>query len=259
MAHRDEAPIGAPCWIDLFTSDPDASRAFYSELFGWTSEEAGEEFGGYISFSKADQAVAGCMRNDGSSGMPDVWTVYLATDDVHKTVEAAEANGGQVHIPVMEIADIGTMALIGDPGGAAIGVWQPGTFKGFGVHAEPGAATWFELLTRHYDTSVAFYRDVFRWNTHTVSDSTEFRYTTCGEGDTQEAGIMDATSFLPEGVPAHWSVYFGVTDADETLARIVELGGAVTDPAKDTPYGRLAAATDPTGASFKLVAGSGSA
>ena len=255
MAHRDEAPIGAPCWIDLYTSDPDGSRAFYGELLGWTSEQAGEEFGGYISFSKDGQPVAGAMRNDGSTGMPDVWSVYLATDDIRKTVETAESNGGRVHIPVMEVADLGTMAMVSDAGGAAIGMWQPGTFNGFTVLVEPGTPSWFELLTRDYDASVAFYRDVFRWDTHTMSDTAELRYTTFGQGDTMHAGIMDATAFLPEGVPAHWSVYLGVADTDDALARIVELGGAIVDPATDTPYGRLATASDPTGARFKLVAG----
>jgi predicted enzyme related to lactoylglutathione lyase len=66
---------------------------------------------------------------------------------------------------------------------------------------------------------------------------------------------MDASAFLPEGLPAHWSVYFGVEDTDAALARIAELGGAVVEPATDTPYGRLAQAADPAGARFKLVAG----
>jgi predicted enzyme related to lactoylglutathione lyase len=87
-----------------------------------------------------------------------------------------------------------------------------------------------------------------------VSDTAEFRYTTLGEGDSQLAGIMDASQFLPEGVPAHWSVYFSVTDADETLDRIAALGGSIVTGAEDTPYGRLATAADPTGAVFKLVA-----
>ena len=37
------------------------------------------------------------------------------------------------------------------------------------------------------------------------------------------------------------------------LARAVELGGAVVQPAEETPYGRLATLTDATGATFKLV------
>ena len=38
-----------------------------------------------------------------------------------------------------------------------------------------------------------------------------------------------------------------------SLAKVVELGGSVTQPAEDTPYGRLAGAVDPTGAPFKLM------
>ncbi len=255
MPTRDETPIGAPCWIDLYTSDPDASRSFYRELFGWTSEAAGEEFGGYITFTKDGQAVGGGMRNDGSGGMPDVWSVHLTTDDARKTVETAEANGGHVIVQPMDVADLGTMSVVSDPGGASVGAWQPGTFKGFSVLNEPGTAAWFELLTRDYDTAVAFYRDVFRWPVRTMGDSPEFRYSTYGDAETQEAGIMDASAFLPEGVPAHWSVYFRVTDTDTTLARVVELGGAIVTPAEDTPYGRLATASDVTGAHFKLIAG----
>ncbi len=73
-------------------------------------------------------------------------------------------------------------------------------------------------------------------------------------GEDWLAGIMDASGFLPDGVPAHWSVYFGVDDTDAALAKIVDLGGSILMAAQDTPYGRLATAADPTGAQFKLVA-----
>lgn len=253
MPKRDSAPVGAPCWIELFTSDPEKGRAFYGELFGWTSEEAGEEYGGYVNFLKDGVNVAGCMRNEGQSGSPDVWSVYLATDDAQATADAAVSHGGGVLVPPMQVMDLGHMAVVADAGQAAIGVWQPGLHKGFGVWAEPGTPTWFELHTRHYDASVQFYRDVFHWDTEVASDTPEFRYTTLGLGDARLAGIMDAAAFLPEGVPAHWSVYFRVDDTDATLARTVDLGGSIVLPAEDTPYGRLAQAADPTGAPFKLV------
>ena len=147
-----------------------------------------------------------------------------------------------------------TMATVTDNGGAAIGLGQPGTFPGFGVYGEAGTPSWFELLTRDYDEAVAFYRDVFGWETKVMGDSPEFRYTVLVDGDQMLAGIMDATAFLPEGVPNHWSVYFGVDDADAALAKVAELGGSVVVPAEDTPYGRLATAADPNGAQFKLVA-----
>ena len=54
-------------------------------------------------------------------------------------------------------------------------------------------------------------------------------------------------------MPAHWAIYFGVEDTDKALERVVDLGGTVLMPAEDTPYGRLAVAADPTGATFRLV------
>jgi predicted enzyme related to lactoylglutathione lyase len=237
------------------TTDTDKSRAFYGELFGWTAAEPNEEFGGYFNFSKDGVLVAGCMKNDGESGMPDLWSVYLATDDAKATEAAAVANGGGVIAPVMQVGDLGSMLVVTDAGQAAIGAWQPGEHKGFGVFGEPGTPAWFELHTRDYKPTVEFYEKVFKWDTHEVGDTDEFRYTTLGKDDDQVAGIMDASGFLPEGVPASWSIYFGTDDTDKTLARIVELGGSIMTPAEDTPYGRLATAADPTGAIFKLVAG----
>jgi predicted enzyme related to lactoylglutathione lyase len=239
------------------TSDTKRSRTFYGELFGWAAEEPNDEFGGYFNFTKNGVRVAGCMASQAREGgpeMPDVWSVYLATDDTAKTLEATTAHGGQVHVEATTVGDLGTMAIVGDPGGAVVGVWQPGLHPGFGLFGEAGTPSWFELHTRDYGAAVSFYRDVFRCDTKVLSDTPEFRYTTVVDGDDLLAGIMDATNFLPEGVPAHWSVYFGVDDTDAALAKIVDLGGTIVVPAEDTPYGRLATATDPTGAQFKLVA-----
>ena len=86
MPKRDDAPIGAPCWVDLLTTDPDRSRDFYGRLFGWTVEDPGEDYGGYVNFLSDGIHVAGCMRNDGTAGVPDLWSVYLATDDAEATV-----------------------------------------------------------------------------------------------------------------------------------------------------------------------------
>ncbi len=259
MPVRDTAPTGAPCWVDLTTSDVPRSRDFYTQLFGWDAEDPAEEFGGYFSFTRDGVHVAGCMAAQPTTAVPDVWSVYLATEDAQKTVDLAEARGAIAYVPPMPVGDLGVMAFLGDIGGAAVGVWQPGRHQGFGVHDEPRALTWFELHTRDYDASVGFYRDVFRWETQVESDVPQFRYTTLRHGSSQLAGIMDASQFLPKGVPAQWSVYFGAEDVDATLERIVQLGGAVVQPAEDTPYGRLATASDPTGARFKLVTSRASA
>ena len=251
MPKRDVAPTGSPCWIELFTSDVERSRAFYGELFGWTSEDPKAEFGGYFNSFIGEELVAGGMHNDGESG-PDRWNVYLASDDAQQTVEAAGAQGAQVVVPAMDVMDLGTMAVMIDPGGALIGAWKPGTHKGFGVIDEPGAPSWFELHTRAYDDSVDFYRKVFGWDAHEMSNTPEFRYTTLGAGDDALAGVMDSSNFLAAGEPSSWQVYFRVNDTDATVKKIGALGGAVVHEGHDTPYGRLAVVADPTGAQFRL-------
>jgi predicted enzyme related to lactoylglutathione lyase len=55
------------------------------------------------------------------------------------------------------------------------------------------------------------------------------------------------------GVPSHWHVYFGVTDADATVAKASDLGGSVLVPPFDTPVGRMAVIGDPQGAVFSIV------
>ena len=252
MAKRGDSPLGTPCWVELLTSDPDRSQDFYGRLFGWKVEDPGAEYGGYQNFLLHDVRVAGCMRNDGDAGIPDLWSIYLATDDAEATVARASEHGGQVMVPAMDVMALGRMAVVVDPGGAVIGMWQPGEHRGFGYVGEPGAPSWFELHTRDYEKSLDFYREVFGWKTRVEGDSPEFRYSTVDVDDEQYAGVMDASGFLPEGVPPAWTVYFGVADADHSLSEVVSLGGEVVMAAEDTPYGRLATAADPTGAVFRL-------
>ena len=254
MPQRVSAPIGAPCWIELFTSDKAKAVAFYGEIFGWTVEHLGEEFGHYSNFSKGEHLIAGSMNNDGSTGSPDSWFIYLATDDINAVAAAVPAGGGQVIVPPMPVMDLGSMSVIADPGGAGIGAWQPGTHKGFTLLGEPGTPAWFELHTRSYDAALEFYRKAFKWETQTMSDEPTFRYTVQMANGEQVAGVMDATVF-PEDAPLGWSIYFAVENVDATLAKIVELGGSIVLPAEDTPYGRLAQAVDPTGAIFKVMSG----
>ncbi len=254
MPIRDSAPKGAPCWTDLWTSDVEGSRKFYSELFGWRAEEPSPEFGGYFMFTRNGVPIAGGMGDMGDMKANNTWKVYFATDDIAKTLHVAEDEGATIVAPAMAVADLGSQAVLLDPTGADLGAWQAGSFPGFTVLGEPGSPSWFELLTKDHATAVAFYRSAFGWDTDTMSDTDEFRYTTMrtpgGEG--QLAGIMDASAFLPEGVPAHWSVYWETDDVDESVAKLKALGGSVVTDPEDTPYGRLATVADPAGAQFKL-------
>jgi predicted enzyme related to lactoylglutathione lyase len=245
-------PTGVPVWTDVSTSDPERAEAFYTGLFGWTAEHTGDEFGDYVNFRKDGELVAGLIKNQ-QPGAPDSWTTYLLSSDAAATTAAVSANGGRVYVEPMDVGGLGTMAIVGDPTGATIGIWQPGTHAGFGLVLEPGTANWFELHTSDYDVAVPFYVKAFGWQAQTMSDEPTFRYTVLAADGRQHAGIMDAAQFLGDGVISDWQVYFHAADVDASVAKVRELGGTVTEEPQDTPYGRIAQVEDPTSAIFRLM------
>lgn len=253
MPIGDGAALGAPCWIDLTTSDVERAQDFYGTVFGWTFESAGPEYGGYVNAAKGGHRVAGMMANRSEFQSPDNWAIYFHTADIDATLSAVTAAGGSVCMS-MEVPAKGRMSLSTDPSGAFFGLWQPLEHRGFEVIGEAGTPVWHQLTTRDHRAAVDFYREVLDWRTEPVSDTDEFRYTTAWFGDQQLLGVMDGAALLPEGVPSRWTTFFGAEDVDETLRVISDKGGAVVRPAEDTPYGRLAAATDPTGVIFNLSA-----
>jgi len=247
--------IGVPCWMDLLTSGTEQAREFYGQVFGWTANEASPEFGGYFMFMTDGVPIAGCMPAMPGVNIPDQWTTYLTTSDAQGALASATGHGATVRVPVMAVADLGTQAVIADPSGARIGIWQPDTFPGFGLigTGQPGTPAWFELHTRDYAGSVAFYRDALGWTPKEMSDTPEFRLTAIEDDRQPVAGIMDATGYLPADEGPRWDIYVSVQDTDKALALTTALGGQVTQAGIDSPFGRIGAAIDPTGARFMVV------
>lgn len=252
---EQEFPAGAPCWIDLMTSNMAKSQEFYTALFGWTYETGDEEkYGGYTMAYKDGKSVAGLMQSqEDGQGYPDMWSTYLRVDDIDAAVASAKDAGAISYMDPMEVPEQGKMAMLGDPGGASIGLWEFGGHTGFQAHEENGASAWHELHSKDYPAAVGFYTGVFGLTPKVMGDSPEFRYTTLVDGEKELAGVMDAAGYLPDEVPSHWEVYFQVDDADASVAKALTLGATVINEAEDTPYGRLAGLTDCTGAMFKLI------
>jgi uncharacterized protein len=192
------------------------------------------------------------MANRPEFQSPDNWAIYFHTADINATMSAVTAAGGSTCLDTMEVPAKGYMSLATDPSGAFFGLWQPLEHRGFEVIGKAGSPVWHQLTTRDHRAAVDFYREVLGWRTEQVSDTDEFRYTTAWFGDQQLLGVMDGAGVLPDGVPSNWTTFFGAEDVDKTLRVISDNGGAVVRAAEDTPYGRLAAATDATGVIFNL-------
>jgi predicted enzyme related to lactoylglutathione lyase len=253
MTSRDLAPIGAPCWVDLWTSDVEGSRAFYAALFGWEPLELAPEFGGYFMFARGDAPVAGGMGDMGDLPANDTWKIFLNTPDIEQTIAKAVSKGAQQMFPAAPVADMGIQTVLQDPDGAALGLWQAGTFPGFTTLDEHGAPSWFELHARDYRAAVDFYSSVFDLGVQVIADADEFRYATLiGAGGEELAGIMDASAMLADGAGASWLIYWEVDDVDASVVQVSELGGGVIAPPADSPYGRIAEVADTAGARFRL-------
>ncbi|MDO5676436.1 MAG: VOC family protein [Propionibacteriaceae bacterium] len=258
--------IGSPTWIDLGTTDLDKSMAFYRDLFGWDFTTTGPEFGNYqmidAGFPIGGLGLNMDMEGNLDESLPVAWTIYLKTDDIAGALEKVAENGGTVFVPPMQIGDMGSMAIVAAPSGAAFGLWQSDTFDGFDTEGRPGASTWFETLTKDYDADAAFYAAVLGWdNVPMQGDAGDSeapdnygRYATNFAGEAATAGLCEANAWLPEGVPSFWRVYFKVEDADATVARIQELGGSLLDGPIDSPFGRVATVADSLGGSFQIIA-----
>ena len=173
------------------------------------------------------------QKQEGQAGFPDVWSTYLRTDDARATVKNALEHGGQVYVEPMDVPEQGSMAMIGDATGAAVGVWQPGEMKGYELAAEAGTPAWHELHTKDYAAAVKFYEDVFGWDTEVMSDTPEFRYATLGAGDAAKAGIMDASGYLPGGGPLQLAGLLRREDADASIEKAVSMGARVIDGPED--------------------------
>ncbi len=245
VTHR----LGEPCWVDYAATDLPAARDFYTGLFGWEADTAGSD--GYVTFRKDGHAVAGLGATDGDVH-PDSWLTHLLVEDAAAAEQASLEAGAEVYAPTRTIADQGRLAVIGDPGGAVVGLWEPESHRGFELVADVGAPAWHELYARAYQAQLDFYTKVFGWQTQVLGDTADFRYATFGDPDSPAGGVYDADRMLPEGVPSHWVVYFGVVDADAACARVQELGGTVLREPWDSEFGRFAQVTDPLGGVFLL-------
>ncbi len=249
------APVGAPIWFDLMSSDTARAAKFYGAIFGWEVEGPPQpEFGGYQNFTRNGRRVAGLCPQMPDAPVADVWTPYLHTADAEATMRSAEAAGAAVMVAPMPIADLGSMMVLADPAGAVIGFWQPGTHTGFTQWGEHGTPYWFECQSKDYERSVAFYRDVIGARPEEIGTGGDpdsvgpDRYSQVFVGDSSYSGIMDAATFFPAEVPSFWQVYVTVDDVAATVAQADELGAEIVMPGEVTPYGTLAVLRDPMGA-----------
>jgi predicted enzyme related to lactoylglutathione lyase len=238
---------GTPSWVDIGVPDIGAAAAFYSGLFGWDTEDMGEEAGHYTMCMLRGKAVAaiGPAMNPG----PPAWMTYITVADVDATAEAITGAGGTVVAPPMDVMEAGRMAVACDPTGAFFSIWQPKQSIGAEIVNEPNTLCWNELSTRDLDTALAFYEQVFGYEIQRSPEYNELKL-----GDRVVGGAMRMPAEVPAEVPANWLAYFAVTDIDAAKAKAESLGAtSLVGPMDAGDVGRFCVFSDPMGATFALI------
>jgi uncharacterized protein len=244
-------PAGTPTWSDLLAPDIDAARAFYHVIFGWDYDIGGPEYGGYTTARLGTRMTVGMSGPPpGIALRPAAWALYFATEDIEADVARAVKLGAKVLYPPMVVGEFGSMATLEDPTGAAFSFWQAGQHVGSEVTEEPGSAAWYELYSSDAKRAREFYMELLGATADPMPGGME--YYVLRHEEQELGGIMQIDpswgAFHPQ-----WMIYFAVANADETAALITKLGGRVLGNVDDSPFGRLAAVMDPSGATFKII------
>ncbi|MGI9641421.1 MAG: VOC family protein [Acidimicrobiia bacterium] len=247
---------GTPSFIDLATTDLDAAKAFYTDLFGWDAADMPMPQGGiYSMLSKGGKDVAGAYVLNAEMAAMDVpphWVSYVTVADADAAAFAVASAGGTVIAEPFDVMTAGRMAVAADPGGATFSMWQPRESIGSYLVNEPGSLVWNELQTSDTEAAAAFYGAVFGWGTETTEMPTG-TYTSFTVGDRGVAGMME---IRPEWGPVrpNWSIYLGVEDVDASMAKAIALGGkALMEPMEVPNAGRFTMLSDSQGAMFYIM------
>jgi uncharacterized protein len=241
---------GVPSWVDVGTTDLPGARTFYAGLFGWDTPEGPPEAGGYTVATLDGKTVAGLSPLIDPSAPPS-WTTYVNVDDADASVARVVGAGGRVLAGPFDVLEAGRMAVLADPAGAVLGIWQPKEHRGAEVVNVPGTYCWSELVTEDLEGAKTFYAEVFGWGSAIQGEGA---YVEWQVGDRSVGGMLPRPAEMPAEVPPHWAVYFAVVDTDQTAARIADLGGSVIFGPNDIEPGRFAVAVDPAGAVFNVLA-----
>ena len=269
VQEREGFPPGVPCWVDTQQPDRDAALRFYGAVFGWSFENHLQRGDRAYDLATLDGRVVAAIGS-GPSDTTATWTTYIGVDDVEAAVANVAAAGGTVVAPPLRAGNAGRLALVTDPTGANLALWEPGRRKGVELVNEPGSWNWSLLSTPDPAGAAAFYAEIFGWETELDAPGPKLvrlpSYADFLEQFDPELRARHAAGGVPEGFSdavawilpsrgaAFWAVTFSVADADAAAQAAEQEGGRVVSGPTDTEWTREVVLADPAGATFTASA-----
>lgn len=241
-------------WHELSTTDPEGAQRFYAEIIPWGTQPS-EEIEEYTLWTNAGRAIGGvkALKNGSSSGSAHPnWLPYVSVYDVDDCARQVTQLGGAVAHGPVETPNVGCWAIVTDPHGAAIGLFEPVAPP----PAAPGAPargefSWHELATSDYKAGFDFYRALFKWEKTGEFDMGEHgMYHMYGKAGQVFGGMFNRRPDMP---PPSWMSYVHVDDVKLAAEKVKTNGGTLIIPPMEVPGGDwITMCTDPQGAAFAL-------
>ena len=175
------------------------------------------------------------------------WNCYVTVASADETAKTAGDNGGTVMAEPFDVMEVGRMAVIADPTGAALCLWEPRASIGATLVNTPGSMTWNDLVTPNAEAAIDFYGKLFGWTFEEMPESGGYRV--IHNGERSNGGI------LPLEGEAAWLPYFGHDDTERLAGEIGDLGGRLRNGPVHVPAGTFAVLVDPQGAVFAVLTG----
>jgi hypothetical protein len=189
----------------------------------------------------------------GERGVPSRWNTTVAVASADAGALTAESLGGTVVSGPFDVGTSGRLAVVKDPQGAALCLWEPRERSGIGVEGEIGSLCWTELSTTDVDAARRFYGGLFGWTFKRSAGSGADAYTEIAAGKRFIGGILAIGKDREPARPS-WGPTFRVADCDVTVAEAKAGGARVLAGPSDIPnLGRYALLSDPQGAAFAAI------
>jgi predicted enzyme related to lactoylglutathione lyase len=124
-------------WAELNSTDWQAARDFYTDLFNWqetgsmSMDGSGSPESTYWMYGiEADKSMGGMSNAAIPMGAPPHWLHYATVDDLDATLERVKNHGGKLLNGPMDVPGGDRIAQCVDPQGAMFALYEEGGAKG---------------------------------------------------------------------------------------------------------------------------------
>jgi predicted enzyme related to lactoylglutathione lyase len=251
------SPYGAFVWYELLTTDTAAAKIFYGKVIGWGAQPSPVPGVAYTLFAAGEIPVSGLMDLPDSArqmGAPPHWIGYVGVEDVDTTAERVKRLGGNVVVAAEDIPEVGRLAVVTDPQGAAFALfrWKTPRQSAPAAPGTPGHAGWHELMAVDWEKAFAFYGELFGWQKADAIDIGPMgTYQLFSAGGPPIGGMFNKPAPVPR---PFWLYYFNIAGIDAAAGRVTAAGGQIANGPMQVPGGSwIVQCKDPQGVMFAMV------